>query len=577
MRLQAFWTTMTLLIATASSRADTELSQQAQAILKKCCERCHGVGSTNEGGINYILDVPTLLAKKSVVAGQPQASLLLKKIIRHEMPPEGEEPQPSRSEIALLEQWIAEGAKPFVSADAARRRFLATRDVQQSLRDHLAALPARERTHRRYFTLTHVHNNPSATDAQLRLYRAALSKLINSLSWRSSIVRPEPIDEAGTILSIGLRDLSWDQETWLEILRHYPYGLAHDQDPDPVVQRLAAEVVGFCGTDLPAVRVDWFVAVASRPPLYHALLELPEHAGELEKQLKVDVTANFLEDRLARAGFATSGVSGQNRLVERHDALYGAYWKSYDFKSNEGQGNLFRLPLGPAFAANPFPRQAFIHDGGEILFHLPNGLQAYLLVDGQDRRIDEGPIEVVSDSLKTSGTAKIVNGLSCLACHAQGMKTEFKDTVREGTALEGRLREKVQRVYGTSEEMSRLVQSDMARFLPALEKAIGPFVRIGADAPKDIRDFPEPIGLVARQYLLKELTIEDAALELGLADREGLRVAIQHNPRLAALGLRPLATGATIKRETWESRDRFVSPLQEAASALDLGVPKVVQ
>jgi serine/threonine-protein kinase len=466
-----------------------------------------------------------------------------------------------------------------VSADAARRKFLSTRDVQRALRDHLTALPARERPHRRCFTLTHVHNNSGATDAQLRLYRAALSKLINSLSWRSSIVRPETVDVAGTIFSIDVRDLGWDQDTWQEILRNYPYGLAHDQDPDPAVQRLAAEVVDLCGTELPSVRADWFVAVASRPPLYHTLLELPDHAGELEKQLKVDVRSNFLEDRLVRAGFATSGISGQNRLVERHDALYGAYWKSYDFKTNEGQGNLFRLPLGPAFAANPFQQQAFVHDGGEIIFHLPNGLQAYLLVDGQDRRIDEGPIEVVSDSLKTSGTAKIVNGLSCMACHAQGMKTEFKDTVREGTALEGRLRDKVRRLYLTADEMSRQMQPDTARFLAALEKAIGPFVQTGADAKKDVRDFPEPIGFVARQYLLKELTLEDAALELGLglAERERLRVAIQNNPRLAALGLRPLATGATIKRETWESRERFVSPFQEAASALELGVPKVVQ
>jgi serine/threonine-protein kinase len=415
------------------------------------------------------------------------------------------------------------------------------------MRGHLEGLPVSERPYRRYFTLLHIHNNRGTTDAQLRLYRAAVSKLVNSLSWRSSIVRPEIVDPAGTLLSIDLRDLGWDQDTWQEILRHYSYGLAHDQDADGQVQRLAAEVVDACGTELPAIRADWFVAVASKPPLYHTLLELPEDARELEQQLKVNVQANFLDDRLARAGFATSGISGQNRLVERHDSVYGAYWKSYDFKTNEGQGTLFRLPLGPLFAGNPFERQAFVHDGGEIIFHLPNGLQGYLLVDGRDRRIDEGPIEVVSD------------------------------TVREGTALEGRPREKVRNLYFTAEEMSRIMQPDSTRFLVALDKAIGPLVKVGPDAGKDVRDFPEPIGLVARQYLLKELTLEDAALELGLADPERLRVAIANNPRLPALGLKPLAIGATIKRETWESRERFVSPFQEAASTLEQGVPKVVQ
>ena len=57
-----------------------------------------------------------------------------------------------------------------------------------------------------------------------------------------------------------------------------------------------------------------------------------------------------------------------------------------DFKSNDNLGNLFRLPLGPQFADNPFPQQAFKHDGGEIIFNLPNGLQGYLLVNGKDAR-----------------------------------------------------------------------------------------------------------------------------------------------------------------------------------------------
>ena len=568
-----------LLIAVGSTAlaADATLPQQAQVILKKCCERCHGVGSTNEGGITYILDVPTLLAKQKIVAGKPGESLLMQKILRNEMPPEDEQPRVSKAEAELLSRWIAEGARPFVSADAAKREFLGTREVLRAMRTHLLGLSPRERPHRRYFTLTHVYNNPAVTDAQLRLYRAALSKVINSLSWRSSIKRPEAIDATGAVLSVDVRDLGWSQETWQEILRHYPYGLTHDQDADEKTRRLAAEVVEFCATDLPAVRADWFVAVASRPPLYHTLLELPDTAGELEKTLKVDVQTNFLDDRLMRAGFSTSGISSQNRLVERHDAVYGAYWKSYDFKSNEGDGNLFRLPLGPAFTTNPFAQQAFVHDGGEIIFHLPNGLQGYLLVDGRDRRIDEGPIEVVGDSLKTSGTAKIVNGLSCMACHANGMRTEFKDTVRDGTALQGRLREKVRRLYVAPEEINRQMQRDSTRFLAALEQAMGPFLRVDGDSKRDIRDFPEPIGLVARQYVLKEVTLEDAALELGLAGRQRLRIAIENNPRLIALGLRPLAAGATIKRETWQSREALISPFQEAASALELGVPKIVQ
>src|SRR5262249_42645988 len=118
---------------------------------------------------------------------------------------------------------------------------------------------------------------------------------------------------------------------------------------------------------LPYARGDWFVAAASHPPLYHEVLELPLNEKELEKQLRVDVAGDIRSERVARAGFNGSGVSRNNRLVERHESGYGAYWKSYDFASNAGQKNLFGVPLGPGTAVNNFA-----HDGGEIIFNLPN-------------------------------------------------------------------------------------------------------------------------------------------------------------------------------------------------------------
>ena len=69
----------------------------------------------------------------------------------------------------------------------------------------------------------------------------------------------------------------------------------------------------------------------------------------------------------------SSGVSGQNRMVERHDAQFGAYWKSYDFKPNNTKSDLAQFPLGPVFKDHPFEKLAFEHDGGELIFNLPNG------------------------------------------------------------------------------------------------------------------------------------------------------------------------------------------------------------
>ena len=65
---------------------------------------------------------------------------------------------------------------------------------------------------------------------------------------------------------------------------------------------------------LPFVRADWFVFAASRPPLYHDVLGLPEIRSELEKRLEIDVEAGTsattawpVRDSTARASRRTTG------------------------------------------------------------------------------------------------------------------------------------------------------------------------------------------------------------------------------------------------------------------------------
>ena len=98
---------------------------------------------------------------------------------------------------------------------------------------------------------------------------------------------------------------------------------------------------------MPVVRADWFVAAASRPPLYHDVLQVPATEPELQKLLRIDVAENIRQERIARAGFNGSGVSRNNRLIERHEGNGVVYWRSYDFGGNTGKQNLFANPLGP--------------------------------------------------------------------------------------------------------------------------------------------------------------------------------------------------------------------------------------
>ena len=188
---------------------------------------------------------------------------------------------------------------------------------------------------------------------------------------------------------------------------------------------------------MPFVHVDWFLATASLPPLYHDILDLPETDDELERELGIDVAKNLQSAqgfRVWRAGLNDSGVSKNNRVVERHQFQHGAYWKSYDFAGNVGVRNIFDHPL------------TFRHDGGEIVFNLPNGLQAYYISDASGSRIDEAPTRIVSNPDERDGIVR--NGISCIGCHTEGMKT-FEDEVREvfTKAPDGPAKVQVLRLY----------------------------------------------------------------------------------------------------------------------------------
>ena len=232
--------------------------------------------------------------------------------------------------------------------------------------------------------LTHLYNAGESNEA-LRASQRALSKLVNSLSWGREVIRPKAIDPKQTIFTIDLRDYEWEIGTnrWTQIERAYPYSDAFNAPTETNLQKKLEYLRQTLNCDVPFVHVDWFIATASLPPLYHDILGLPRTDRELEARLEVNVVENLRNaagHRVWRAGLNNSRVSKNNRVVERHASRYGAYWKSYDFAGSVGSQNIFTHPL------------SFEHDGGEIIFNLPNGLQAYYLADAEGKRLEAAPI-----------------------------------------------------------------------------------------------------------------------------------------------------------------------------------------
>lgn len=484
--------------------------------------------------------------------------------------PDGAQPL-SDEKLSVIREWIDAGAPSFDSQVDVRPQVTLS-DNLTAIRDDLRKHSESQRKYLRYFTLTHMHNNSRVSSDDLNVVRAGLSKLVNSLSWQIRRHIPTPIDQQKTIMRIDVREVGWDEdEKWNLLLEKYPYGLLFDVSDDEVIRARSSEVHDLSGQRLPAIRADWFIRYASSPPLYHDLLGLPDGAfadRKLEEMLGVDVERDVRESSLHRAAFVQSNVSLHNRLVDRHVGRRtrtgigtAYYWKSYDFASSAGRQDLTRHPLGPAFSVHD--TAAFQHDGGEVVFSLPNGMQGYLIVDAKGNRIDEAPISVVVDSeRKPLNSPVVVNGISCMACHDRGIR-KFRDTVRRSHAVFGEARRSVERLYSPRTTMAKLIASDESHFLKSLADVMSPFADVLTT---------EPISAVT-QFYVDGLNLMDVAAELGVANPDELLVLFR-STSFREYGMAPLVNGGTIKRETWETLDPpAYSLFHTIAEELQIGEP----
>jgi tetratricopeptide (TPR) repeat protein len=531
MRFLAISVVLTIAVAAVSqtitsSREDAHVAQvalQARSVLVTHCGKCHGKDST--AGLS-VLDSRLIREKMFVQPGSPDKSRIYIRVAlspSDPMPPRSEHDTLRKEEIDVLRAWIVTGATDPASASLPKgtASLIEAARVLHAIRDDLEAAPERDRPYYRYFTLNNLINE-GATATQLAAYRAALSKLLNSLSWHKRISIPASIDKEGAVLRIDLRNYMWTAEMWRGVIKAYPYAVAVNSDD-------TAKVTALSQCDLPFLRTDWFVARAALPPLYHDLLSLPGSAQALEARLGVDVQRDLDQDRAIRAGIAESGVSRNNRVLERHETAFGAYWRSYDFSSNADRQNIFKVPLD------------FHAAGGELIFSLPNGLQGYMLVNGTGQRIDTGPIDIVSNK-ENAQDPVVRNGLTCMSCHSQGMK-RFTDQMRSVIKASGAGtvpfdRNKALALYGEPARMSPLLDEDARRFADSVRAT-------GAEVQKD-----EPIVAMQKEYD-SALDLERAAAEVGMTPA-ALREAADADHGLATVIGVLLTPGGRMKRDAWE-------------------------
>ncbi len=532
--------------------AQENLAQQVYTILEQSCLNCHGPhGSYTEKLV--IQSSQELISTGKVIPGNPNGSIFYQRLIEtavEKRMPLGQPPLPPTA-IETIRQWIQAGAPDWNAFDRTDINFITPKQMLETIENHINSLPPFDRTFARYFTSTHLYNAGETTET-LRAYQRALSKLVNSLSWGREVTNPQPIDPQATVFYIDLRDYEWEIGTnrWTLIETEYPYKVEFDAPTQTTLRDKLTHLREEMDCEVPFVHVDWFLATASLPPLYHDILDLPLTDSELETRLEVNVVENLRNAagrRVWRAGFNDSGVSNHNRIVERHLSRYGAYWKSYDFAGSIGTQNIFTHPL------------SFTHDGGEIIFNLPNGLQAYYLADAGGRRLDEAPINIVRNLAVSDPTVR--NGLSCIGCHTEGMK-EFEDQVRgivEQSENPPFDKDRALRLYTAQATMDTLVEEDTQRYRQALE------------ATGDVFGGIEPVQRFHEAFQ-RPLDTAHAAATLGL-ETEVFLDKIRENVSLQNLGLQVLENG-TMKRDAWTSNfEDVISALNTPDSTL----PPVVE
>jgi hypothetical protein len=101
---------------------------------------------------------------------------------------------------------------------ATARAFIPLREEISLIAEDVEKLPESTRPFVRYLTLTNLANlrdasgKPVEDETQMETYRAALTKLLNSLSHEGQITVPVAVDAGKTIYRFDLRHYGWTQE-----------------------------------------------------------------------------------------------------------------------------------------------------------------------------------------------------------------------------------------------------------------------------------------------------------------------------------------------------------------------------
>lgn len=496
------------------------LQVQVENILGRSCGECHGFDGSADAGIDSIEDLDVLASEGLLIPGDADASPLLQRMSSGTMPPSGFL-APTDDEIEQVALFVNgwEGPEPELP-EICSNSLITFDNLFQQMQSDLVNLDSDDRRFIRYLTIANRYN-AGVCGAELDVERWAMSKMVNSLSNEPRIEAPLAIDEGATLFRIDIRDYGWDRDLsvngqnfddgWEAIVGTSPYAVPFEGDE-------ADFAVFATETSVPLLYADALVDASSVGELYYALLEIPNTSNELLDDLQIDVEENRERGEAIRAGTTLSGISRSDRLVERHDIGAGrerSFWQSFDF--GEGSNDsIFVDPLD------------FEEGESEVIYTLINGLQAYVIYDGDGNALEESA--VLFDTLQDDFRVK--TAVSCMTCHARG-PLQVRDEVREYAetasilSFSAQEREAILELYPGEDRFDEAVVEDRDVYQRALRDA---------GVPTNISD---PISDTFVRFN-RDVTILDAAADLGVTEellRDNIRRLDPVLGRLTALSI----------------------------------------
>ncbi|TXH49638.1 MAG: hypothetical protein E6Q97_22280 [Desulfurellales bacterium] len=417
-------------------------------------------------------------------------------------------------------------------------------EVRAAVADLQANVPQQDWANTRYLSLANV---PAE---ERKNVLAVVGFVANSVGRSANLHNP---DEAGDLVRVNLNRYGIASPAWEALASdREPYYHIRTKVIDPRTKKEtivhtdaghvglenAAKLRAMTGSAGAILRADWFVVRATTDH-YYSLAAIPDTLAGWYASLGVDAKTISALAANRGANLLRSGVTQKERRISRWQGPLGGTWQTYDSEATDD----------PRHSPFRFPGFDGEYDAIEAIATKANGLHQFGLYNRAGKRQDSVPDRIAKDDSDPAGDGVLVPMLSCVRCHtASGYRAFANDQAELLKHLKGHDVDRLAAFYDTA-RLSKELARDQEDYDDAVAKATG-----GMAA----KELPAALAKIVREYAYEQVTPEQAARDLGVANI-GVFI-VSNDPYLLTL-----VDGKSINRDAWHGSFNEAATLTGAA------------